>query len=42
MHITKVFDMRKDNRYQKHLRFRTSFKMTDFLDKHVDQNSLNN
>lgn len=38
---TEAFDMREDNRQQKWPRVSTSFKMTDFLDKHGDQNSLN-
>ena len=41
MHATEAFDLREDNRWQKHLRVRTSFKMTNFLDKHGDQDSLN-
>ena len=31
MHATEAFDLREDNRWQKHLRVRTSFKMTNFL-----------
>lgn len=37
---TEAFDMREDNRHVKMAKL-ASFKMTDFLDKHGDQNSLN-
>lgn len=32
--VRQAFDMREDNRRQKWPKLSTSFKMTDFLDKH--------